>query len=44
MWSYLLSNLAWSGVGLLGGAVLTELGWDVRALIRNSGRRKDDRT
>lgn len=42
MWAYLANSLAWSGVGLVAGGVLAELGWDLRSLI--SGRRKRDDT
>lgn len=44
MWTYLANSLAWSGLGLLVGAALTELGWDVSSIIRNSGRRNRDDT
>jgi hypothetical protein len=40
MWGYLANSLAWSGLGLIGGAALAEIGWDIGALIRDSGRHK----
>ena len=42
MWAYLGNSLAWSGLGLLFGAALAELGWDISSLI--SGRRHHDDT
>ncbi len=42
MWEYVANSLAWSAFGLLGGAALTELGYDIRSLV--SGRRKHDDT
>jgi hypothetical protein len=44
MWTYLFNSLAYSALGFLGGAVLAEAGWDIRALIRDSGRRHRDDT
>lgn len=45
MWTYLANCLAWSGIGLLGGAALAQVGWDIRSLVRSlahSGRHRDD--
>lgn len=44
MWTYLANSLAYSSLGLVVGAALAEAGWDIRSLIRNSGRRRDDHT
>lgn len=30
MWAYLLNSLAWSTLGLLAGAAVTDAGWTVR--------------
>lgn len=40
--AYLTSSLAWSALGLVAGAALTEVGFEFRSLI--SGRRKRDDT
>ncbi len=40
MLEYVVNSVAWSLFGLGVGAVLGELGYDIRTLVRHSGRRK----
>ena len=42
MWAYLANSLAWSGLGLLFGAALAELGWDLGSLISGRRKKRDD--